>query len=126
MSNGLHPCSISSKESENTLVPQPIPSPIGLTLTNGMTMTNAVIECILSRSAAKYYDPAATLSDDQIRELVRIGTTAPTSFHLQNWRFIAVRSPEAKARLRPIAWNQPAITEAAVTFIVCGQLADPA
>ncbi len=29
-------------------------------------MTNAVIECILSRNAAKYYDPAATLSDDQI------------------------------------------------------------
>jgi nitroreductase len=92
---------------------------------NGITTTsNAVIECILSRRATKYYDPAATLSDDQIRELVRIGTTAPTSFHLQNWRFIAVRTPEAKARLRPIAWNQPAITEAAVTFIVCGQLAD--
>jgi len=29
------------------------------------------------------YDPAALLSDDQIRERVRIGTTAPTSFHLQ-------------------------------------------
>ena len=93
-------------------------------MTNEMTMTNAVIECILSRSAVKYYDPAATLSDDEIRELVRIGTTAPTSFHLQNWRFIAVRTPEAKARLSPIAWDQPAITEAAVTFIVCGQLAD--
>ena len=86
--------------------------------------TNAVIECILSRSAAKYYDPSAMLSDDQISELVRIGTSAPTSFHLQNWRFIAVRSREAKARLSPIAWNQPAVTEAAVTFIVCGQLAD--
>ncbi|MBN3759230.1 nitroreductase family protein [Burkholderia sp. Ac-20365] len=87
-------------------------------------MTNSVIECILSRSAAKYYDPAAILSDDEIRELVRIGTAAPTSFHLQNWRFIAVRTPEAKARLSPIAWNQPAITDAAVTFIICGQLAD--
>jgi nitroreductase len=87
-------------------------------------MTNAVIECILSRRATKYYDPAVTLSDDQIRELVRIGTSAPTSFHMQNWRFIAVRSPEAKARLSPIAWNQPPITDAAVTFIVCGQLAD--
>jgi nitroreductase len=43
---------------------------------------------------------------------------------LQNWRFIAVRSPEAKARLSPIAWNQPPITQAAVTFIVVGQLAD--
>jgi nitroreductase len=87
-------------------------------------MTNCVIDCILSRSSTKYYDPAATLSDDQIRELVRIGTSAPTSFHLQNWRFIAVRSPEAKARLRRIAWNQPATTEAAVTFIVCGQLVE--
>ena len=87
-------------------------------------MTNAIIECIRSRSSTKYFDPAATLSDDQIRELVRIGTTAPTSFHLQNWRFIAVRTPEAKARLRPIAWDQPAITDAAVTFIVVGQLAD--
>jgi nitroreductase len=87
-------------------------------------MTNCVIDSILSRSSTKYYDPAATLSDDQIRELVRIGTSAPTSFHLQNWRFIAVRSPEAKARLRPIAWNQPATTEAAVTFIVCGQLVE--
>jgi len=87
-------------------------------------MTNAVIECILSRSATKYFDPAVILSDDQIRELVRIGTTAPTSFHMQNWRFIAVRTPEAKARLRPIAWDQAPITDAAVTFIVCGQLAD--
>lgn len=91
---------------------------------DGLTMTNPVIDCILSRSSAKYYDTAAGLSDDQIRELVRIGTTAPTSFHLQNWRFIAVRSPEAKARLRPIAWDQPAITEAAMTFIIVGQLAD--
>jgi nitroreductase len=87
-------------------------------------MANAAVEFIISRYTTKYYDPAATLSDDQIRELVRIGTTAPTSFHLHNWRFIAVRTPEAKARLRPIAWDQPAITSAAVTFIVCGQLAD--
>src|ERR1700738_2786537 len=104
MSNGLHPCSISSKESENTRVPQPIPSPIGITMTNG------IIESIVSRSTTKHYDPAVTLSDDQIRELVRIGTTAPTSFHLQNWHFIAVRMPEAKARLRPIAWAQAAVT----------------
>jgi hypothetical protein len=32
-----------------------------------MTMTNAFIECILSRSAAKYYDPAGTWSDEEFR-----------------------------------------------------------
>ncbi|MBF4991841.1 nitroreductase family protein [Methylophilus sp. QUAN] len=93
-------------------------------MNHGITMTNPVIETLLSRSAAKYYDPEATLSDDQIRQLVEIGTSAPTSFHLQNWRFIAVRSREAKARLSPIAWSQPPIMEASVTFIICGQLAD--
>ena len=93
-------------------------------MTNGITMSNAVIETIVNRSTTKYYDRAGTLSDDQIRELVRIATTAPTSFHMQNWRFIAVRTPEAKARLRAIAWDQPPVTDAAVTFIVCGQLAD--
>jgi nitroreductase len=93
-------------------------------MTNRTTSTNAVIDCILSRSAAKYYDPDAALSDDQIRELVQIGTSAPTSFHMQNWRFIAVRTPEAKARLSPIAWSQPAILDASVTFVIVGQVAD--
>ena len=91
---------------------------------DGIATNNAVVEAILSRSAAKYYDPTATLSDERISELVRITTAAPTSFHMQNWRFIAVRTPEAKARLLPLAWNQPPITDAAVTFIICGQLAD--
>lgn len=88
-------------------------------------MTNAIIESMVSRSTTKKYDPAVTLSDVQIQELVRIATTAPTSFHLQNWRFIAVRTPEAEALLRRIAWDQPLVTDAAVTFIICGQLADP-
>nr|WP_180166535.1 nitroreductase family protein [Stenotrophomonas sp. SbOxS2]NYT99380.1 nitroreductase family protein [Stenotrophomonas sp. SbOxS2] len=87
-------------------------------------MTNTIIESIASRTTTSLYDSSVTLSDEQVRELVRIATTAPTSFNLQNWRFIAVRTPEAKARLRAIAWDQPKITDAAVTFIVCGQLAD--
>jgi hypothetical protein len=45
---------------------------------------NAVIEWILNRGAATYYDLAATLSEDQLRDLVRIGTGAPTSFRMQN------------------------------------------
>lgn len=30
----------------------------------------------------------------------------------------------ANARLSPIAWNQPAVSDAAVTFIVCGRLVE--
>ena len=48
-------------------------------MTKGITMTNAIIESIVSRSATKKYDPAVTLSDDQIRELVRIASNRLSS-----------------------------------------------
>jgi len=85
---------------------------------------NPVIDSMLARSTTSLYDPTFTMTDEQITELIRIATTAPSSFHLQNWRFIAVRTPEAKERLRPIAWDQPKITAAAVVFIIIGQLPD--
>lgn len=87
-------------------------------------MTNPIIDAIEERRTTVLFDPSPSISDEQITELVRLATKAPTSFNLQNWRFIAVRTPEAKARLRKIAWDQAKITEAAVTFIICGQLTD--
>lgn len=87
-------------------------------------MNDILIQAIQARHTINLFDPSHTLSDDDITSLVKLATTAPSSFNLQNWRFIAVRNPESKARLRRIAWDQAKITEAAVTFIVCGQLAD--
>lgn len=87
-------------------------------------MTSALIQAIEQRRTTNLYDASRSIDDEQIRQLVQLATTAPTSFNLQNWRFIAVRTAEAKARLRKLAWDQPKVTEAAVTFIVCGQLAD--
>lgn len=83
-----------------------------------------ILQAIETRRTTVLFDPTRDISDEQIRELVRLATTAPTSFNLQNWRFLAVRSPAAKARLRAVAWNQAKITESAVTFIVCGRMAD--
>src|SRR5882724_8254265 len=88
-----------------------------------MTMTNAVLDAVANRRTTNIYDISRSLSDAQISELVLLATRAPTAFHLQNWRFIAVKTPEAKARLRKLAFDQPKVTQAAVTFIVVGQLA---
>lgn len=54
--------------------------------------------------------------------MIELATQAPSAFNLQNWKFIAVRSAEAKALLLPLAFGQPKVVEAAVTFIVCGTL----
>ena len=87
-------------------------------------MTHPIIDAIEERRTTVLFDTTRSLSDEQLGELVRLATKAPSSFNLQNWRFIAVRTPAAKARLRAVAWDQAKITEAAATFIVCGQMAD--
>jgi len=86
-------------------------------------MTNAVLGAIENRRTTNKYDSSRSIDDAQISELVRLATRAPTAFHMQNWQFIAVRTPDAKERLRKLAFDQPKVTEAAVTFIVVGQLA---
>lgn len=87
-------------------------------------MNHPIIAAIEERRTVTQFEAGRELTENAIGELVGWATRAPSSFNLQNWRFIAVRSPEAKARLRPIAWDQPKITDAAVTFIVVGVLAD--
>ena len=87
-------------------------------------MTHPFTQAIEERRTTNLFDATRSIDDETIRELVRMATTAPTSFNLQNWRFIAARTAEAKLRLRKLAWDQAKVSEAAVTFIVCGQLAD--
>lgn len=86
-------------------------------------MSHAVKQVIESRVSTNYYDPKRHLSDDEIRTLVAQATRAPSAYNFQNWRFIAVRSPEAKARLKAVAYGQQKVVDASVTFIICGTLA---
>lgn len=87
---------------------------------------NPTISLIERRISANLFDASHTLTDAEIEQLVRFATRAPTAYNLQNWRFIAVRSPEAKARLHGLAYGQAKVSEAAVTFIICGVLPDHA
>lgn len=85
-------------------------------------MKNPIVAAIENRVSTNLFDAGKALADAQIEELTRLATRAPTAYNLQNWRFIAVRTPEAKARLQAAAHGQAKVAEAAVTYIVCGQL----
>ncbi len=85
---------------------------------------DAMLALIERRVSANRFDATHVLPDTVIGELVRLATRAPTAYHLQNWRFVAAKTPEAKATLRALAYDQAKVSDAAVTFIVCGQLPD--
>lgn len=87
-------------------------------------MSHPAIALIERRVSANLFDASHNLTDSQIEDLVRLATRAPTAYNLQNWRFVAVRTAEAKARLRDLAFGQNKVSDAAVTFIICGQFPD--
>lgn len=89
-------------------------------------MKNPAIALIEQRVSANVFDEGHVITDAEIGELIRLATRAPTAYNLQNWRFIAVRTPEAKKRLQEVANGQAKVSQAAVTFIVCGVLPDHA
>lgn len=78
---------------------------------------------IESRISANRFDSGRALSDADISELVRMATLAPSAYNFQNWKFIAVRTPQAKERLKAVAFGQQKVADAPVTFIIVGTLA---
>ena len=74
------------------------------------------------RISANKFDPSRQLSETEITELVAYATEAPSSFNIQHWRFVAVTDQAAKERLKAVAYGQPKVSEAAVTFIILGDL----
>ncbi|NVD69229.1 nitroreductase family protein [Duganella sp. BJB1802] len=78
---------------------------------------------IESRISANRFDTSRALSDADISELVRLATLAPSAYNFQNWKFIAVRTPQAKERLKEVAFGQQKVADAPVTFIIVGTLA---
>lgn len=84
-----------------------------------MTTVQAAIE---RRAATQRFDASRDVTDAQVRELVRLATLAPSAYNFQNWAFVAVRSPAAKARLQAAAYGQPKIADAPVTFVIAGTL----
>ena len=80
------------------------------------------LETIKHRISANHFDATKTLSEAEIKELISYASEAPSSYNIQHWRFVAVTTPEEKARLKAVAYHQPKVADAAVTFIVLGDL----
>jgi len=90
--------------------------------TQEMNLQESFGSLLQQRFSNGHFDPEKPLDADTVSALVEQATTAPSAFNLQNWRFIAVSSPEEKARLKELAYGQQQVEDAAVTYIVVGQL----
>ena len=54
-----------------------------------------------------------------LAELIRLAKLAPSSFNMQNYRFVLVRDPELRKQIRAVAWDQAQVTDASLLVIMC-------
>jgi nitroreductase len=79
-------------------------------------------EAIASRRAVKLFDPDHRLSKEEVDRLLSLTLLSPTAFNVQNWRFVVVRDPELRRRIRKAAWDQPQVTDASLFVVLCADL----
>ncbi|MFS0636524.1 nitroreductase family protein [Mesobacillus foraminis] len=75
---------------------------------------------IRERHSVRKYDSSFTLSKEEILEILKEATLAPSSSNLQPWKFLVIQDHETKAELRSIAYNQEQVETSAAVIAVLG------
>ncbi|WP_397602014.1 nitroreductase family protein [Silvanigrella sp.] len=83
---------------------------------------SSALEILKKRTSANNFNNTKQMSESDIRELIGYACEAPSSFNIQHWRFVAVTEKDIKEKLKAVAFGQQKISDAAVTFVVLGDL----
>lgn len=76
------------------------------------------IDAIYHRRSVKAYDPDHRLTAEEESTLLEATIQAPTSFNIQHWRFVILRDPELRSKIRKEYGNDQAqMTDASLLVL---------
>jgi nitroreductase len=76
-------------------------------------------QAIQERRATPSFEDVPIHNAD-LEKIIRAGLEAPSGYNTQPWRFVVVRDPEQKKKLRAAAFGQPKVEQASVVIVACG------
>ena len=76
-------------------------------------------EAIYKRRAIKHFDPDHRLTQKEETKLLEAAIQAPTSFNIQHWRFVVLRDPKLREKIRTELGNdQTQMTDASLLILM--------
>jgi nitroreductase len=76
-------------------------------------------DAIYQRRSIKQYDPQHKLSPEEETKLLEAAIQSPTSFNIQHWRFVVLRDPELRQKIRTEFGNDQAqMTDASLLILM--------
>jgi nitroreductase len=82
-------------------------------------LEKSLSQAIAERRATPSFD-GEPIPDEDLKKILEAGLRAPSSYNMQPWRFVVVRDPEQRVRLRAASYNQPKVEEASCVIVACG------
>jgi len=79
-------------------------------------------DAIEQRRSIKHFDTNHKLSESEIEKLLSLAILSPTSYNIQNWRFVLVKDTEMRKKIREVGMDQAQITDASLLLILCADL----
>lgn len=83
------------------------------------TAERPLSEAVRERRATPSFN-STPVDEADLKKILEAGLEAPSGYNLQPWRFVVVRDPEQRKRLRAAAMGQPKVEEAPVVIVACG------
>ena len=80
------------------------------------------LAAIKERRSVKNYNPDHKMPEAEIKTLLELALLSPTSFNMQNWRFVVMTDPAKRQAIREAAWDQTQVSEASILVVLCANL----
>lgn len=79
-------------------------------------------EAITNRRSIKSFDINHKMTKNEITKLLEFAILSPTSYNIQNWRFVVVTEQDLKNRLSELSYGQKQVSESSLVIILCADL----
>lgn len=79
-------------------------------------------DVINTRRSLRDFDNSAEINDTDLNYIIDAARKTPTSFNIQNWRFVAIRDRGIKEKIKRAAWDQAQVGVNSVLIALCADL----
>ncbi len=87
-------------------------------------MKNKLLAAFQRRHACHLFQANRPLNADDLAFILEAGRLSPSSFGLEQWKFIVLTAPDDKQALQSACFNQPQVGSASAIVVILARLAD--
>jgi nitroreductase len=87
-------------------------------------MKNELLAAFQKRHACHLFEANRALNGDDLTFILEAGRLSPSSFGLEQWKFLVLTKPQDKQAMQAACFNQPQVGSASVVIVILARLAE--